>query len=90
MKWAAILATVLLAGCALSTKTSESDGSETYTINCSGTVLGWSECLDKAGELCGQHGYVVLNEQEGGYPYTPGGMGDSRLMKIRCTDSDTP
>ena len=90
MKRAVILAAVLLAGCAISTKTYDSDGREAYIVNCSGVALSWSECLDKAGKLCGQRGYVVLNEQEGGYPYTPGGMGDSRRMKIRCTDSDTP
>lgn len=53
-------ATLILSGCAMSSKTYTPDGREGYSIDCSGTALSWGKCLEKAGALCGARGYEVL------------------------------
>lgn len=53
---------ISLSGCATAKKTYTSDGREGYSITCSGSALNWGMCYEKAGELCGQKGYEVLEK----------------------------
>jgi len=53
---------VVLSGCATASKTYTADGKEGYNITCSGTVLNWGMCYEKAGNLCGSKGYDVLEK----------------------------
>lgn len=52
---------VAVCGCAGSSKTYGPDGSEMYSLNCSGWARNWGMCLEKAGELCGPRGYQIVN-----------------------------
>ncbi len=52
----------LICGCATAKQTYTSDGQQGYSINCSGSALNWGMCYEKAGELCGERGYVVLEK----------------------------
>lgn len=86
-----LLAVVLLAGCATSSKTYLPDGSEGFSINCDGSALSWSQCYKKAGDLCGAQGYKVLaggnegNAIVGGNQYGfAGGMIVTRSMLVKC------
>lgn len=49
-----------LSGCATASKTYTPDGSEGYSITCSGSALNWGNCYEKAGDICGARGYDVL------------------------------
>jgi len=55
-----ILATVL-SGCATSRETYTADGRSGYSLNCSGSMLNWGMCEEKAGDLCGDKGYDILS-----------------------------
>ena len=86
-----ILVTLLLAGCATSSKTYTADGRVGHSINCSGTALNWGMCEQKAGELCGTRGYSILSKTgDNGFIATMGsssafaGSTISRSMLIAC------
>lgn len=85
------LLVVLIVGCATSRETYTADGQKGHSINCSGSALNWGMCYEKAGELCGERGYDVL-ERSGdqgavvsGTQYGLfGGSVMNRSMIIRC------
>lgn len=52
----------LIGGCATSKQIYTADGQQGYSINCSGSALNWGMCYEKAGELCGENGYEVLEK----------------------------
>ena len=87
-----LIAIAALAGCAAAQKTYLADGSEGYSIDCSGQALNWGYCDRKAGELCGARGYEVLGKEgEQGGPTLSGNQFGlystqvmSRSMMIRC------
>jgi hypothetical protein len=60
--------TIVLSGCAVSSKVVLPSGGRGYSINCSGAALTWGQCYEKAGSLC-PHGYKII-EQEGQKPGT--------------------
>lgn len=51
-----------LCGCATASKTFTSEGKEGYNINCSGSALNWGMCYEKAGDLCGERGFEILEK----------------------------
>lgn len=55
-----VLLILLLTGCASASKTYTPDGSEGYSLNCSGGGRNWGMCYEKAGELCKERGYTVV------------------------------
>ncbi len=59
-----ILTAMLLASCATSKQVYTSSGKQGYTINCPGAALTWNSCFEKAGEICGEHGYDVLERSD--------------------------
>lgn len=77
--------------CATSKKTYTEDGKEGFSINCSGSVLNWGNCYEKAGELCGSKGYEVM-EKSGDVGNTIssnqyglyGGSVINRSMRVKC------
>ncbi len=95
----AVVAASLLGGCAWASKTHGPDGKEAYALNCSGLARSWATCLERAGDLCGERGYTVL-ERNGevvnmsvgsGYANTSGasinsfsGTGLGRSMVVAC------
>ena len=52
----------LFGGCATAKQTYTADGQKGYVIDCSGSALNWGLCYEKAEELCGEKGYVVLEK----------------------------
>lgn len=51
---------IALAGCATSSPTYAPDGSQAFSLNCSGTARNWGMCYEKAGEICKEKGYTVV------------------------------
>jgi hypothetical protein len=84
---------ISLSGCATAKKTYTSDGREGYSITCSGSALNWGMCYEKAGELCGQKGYEVLEKAgdqgamlSGNQFGLYGGSVINRNMIIKCKE----
>ena len=93
MKTVAVsLVTLFLAtGCATATKTYAPDGKEAFNIDCSGTLLSWGMCYQKAGNLCGSRGYEIIAQiGDQGVILTAGQYGAiggsvmSRSLLIKC------
>jgi len=57
------LATIVY-GCATAKQTYTPSGKKGYSIDCSGTLLTWNLCYEKAGELCQSGGYSILDKHE--------------------------
>jgi len=84
---------LVLTGCATASKTFTSDGKEGYSITCSGTVMNWGHCYEKAGDLCGTKGYMVLEKSgdkgamvSGNQFGLYGGSVINRSMIIQCKE----
>src|SRR5262245_5657726 len=94
---------LVLAGCASSQQMYTPDGQQGHTVSCSpvwsGGIIGgiadgatsWAQCYQKAGEICGERGYTILQQLgEGGARADVGRYGGSarttnnRMMVIQC------
>lgn len=64
---------VLVGGCATARDVYLADGSKGYNINCGGALMNFANCLEKAGELCGSRGYLVVNQQGDAIPISTAG-----------------
>ena len=53
---------IMLQGCVTSKEIFLADGSLGHNINCSGSGKNFSNCLEKAGEICGSRGYHILDQ----------------------------
>lgn len=58
-----LILVVLLSGCAMSSEMYLPDGSKGYNISCDGTANSMGNCFQKAGQLCGERGYTVVNRE---------------------------
>lgn len=65
-----IIFVIALQGCATSREVFLADGTKGYNINCSGSGMNYSNCLEKAGEVCGARGYHLLNQQGDVVPFS--------------------
>jgi len=53
----------LLAGCVTVKEVYEPDGDKAYALNCSDdTGTTWDHCYEKAGEICRESGYTILEK----------------------------
>ena len=87
------LMTVMLTGCASARKTYTSDGKEGYSINCSGNSSTWGNCYERAGDICGEKGYLVIEKigetmtsSSGNIIEQHSGSDMNRNMIIRCKE----
>jgi len=71
----ALIAT--LQGCATSREVFLADGNKGHNIDCSGAVMNYSHCLEKAGQICGASGYLVVNQQGDAVPFSTAAGGFS-------------
>jgi hypothetical protein len=58
-----IASTILLVGCASGASSNRiytADGKRGYAVNCSGVDRNWGTCYQKAGSICEEKGYDVL------------------------------
>lgn len=60
MKKIVLLSFLLLSACTTSKTVTGPNGEILHHVNCSGSVLTWADCYEKAGKLCPQ-GYTVEN-----------------------------
>jgi|BarGraIncu01121A_1022015.scaffolds.fasta_scaffold200349_1 hypothetical protein len=84
-----ILIASLICGCTSVKKVYTSEGKEAYSLNCSGSALSWSNCYERAEDLCGTKGYVVLNKNEESKFMQMGTQGviwTERTMVIQCNE----
>jgi hypothetical protein len=58
---AALVAALMLAGCASSREVYTPSGELGYVISCDG--VGWAVCYTKASDLCGAKGYQIIKQQ---------------------------
>lgn len=61
---------IALQGCVTSREVFLADGTQGHNINCSGSGMNYSNCLEKAGEICGTRGYHLLNQQGDIVPFS--------------------
>jgi hypothetical protein len=57
-----LCASLLVVGCASSSRTFDAEGKEAQVLNCSGMARNWGMCYEKAGELCGTKGYDIVEK----------------------------
>ncbi len=92
MRWIAIACLCsLLGACATASQTYGPDGKVAYTIDCSGAARTWAECQQKAGDICGSHGYRIVSVNGQTDPALVATMGTVmgmpvifRTMEISC------
>lgn len=87
----ALLVATAVSGCASVMESYSQDGRKAYALNCSGTARGWDKCFSKAGEICKEAGYDVLDRtgettaQIGGNRHGfYGSQGSERSMVVAC------
>jgi hypothetical protein len=90
----AVLALVVvnLCGCAVTVKPVYGpDGQQAHAIACSALGKDWSDCFEKAGEICGARGYKVWNQAtsqsaiiSGSEESVIGGSSEGRTLLIGC------
>lgn len=57
-------ACLIASGCATERQSYAPDGRKAYSLNCSGLARGWDKCFAAAGNICGGHGYDVLDRSD--------------------------
>ena len=67
-------------GCATSSEVFLADGSKGYNISCRGAVMNFSHCHEKAGEICGDRGYVLVNQFGDAVPFATAGGGSAAFF----------
>ena len=89
-----ILPILLLAACATSEEIEIAKGQRGYSIDCSADHLDWSLCYEKAGKICGERGFEIIDKTGGtgvmiaGIQYGVYGKSDhKRSMIIKCIDA---
>ena len=82
---------MLLSACATSKEIDIAEGQRGYSIDCSAEHLDWSRCYEKAGQICGEKGFEILDKTGGtgmvvaGVEYgVYGEAGLNRSMTIKC------
>ena len=57
------LIAIQLCGCAVGVKPVYGpDGQQAHAITCSALGRDWSDCFEKAGQICGARGYKIWNQ----------------------------
>jgi hypothetical protein len=86
------LTAIHLGGCAVGVKPVYGpDGQQAHAITCSALGRDWSDCFEKAGQICGARGYKVWNQAtsessviSGDQNSIFGGSSESRTLLIGC------
>lgn len=86
------LIAIQLSGCAIGVKSVFGpDGQQAYAITCSALGRHWTDCFEKAGELCGARGYNIWNQStsrsavlSGGEGVVFGSSSEERTLLIGC------
>ena len=89
-----LICVFVLGACTTSSKTYAPEGQEGYRISCSSIFLTWGSCYEKAGDICGERGYVIHMKSGGIGAKMPAGQAayasSDRSMIIQCNDQIPP
>ena len=87
------VSSILFLACATSKQTYTPDGQKGHVIDCSGSALNWGMCYEKAGQICKDKGYIILEKSgdqgtmvSGNKFGIYGGSVMSRSMIIKCKE----
>ena len=83
-----IFSLIVLAACAISREMYLPDGSVGYNIQCDGSANSMSNCFQKAGEICGSNGYILLNREGEAIPYMEGLYHRPQIFESRTIVDD--
>lgn len=89
------LMTMYLCGCAVGVKAVHGpDGQQAHAITCSALGRDWSDCFERAGQICGARGYKVWNQSasqsaiiSGDQDSIFGGTSEERTLLIGCKEA---
>ncbi|MGB5728421.1 MAG: hypothetical protein WBM52_14580 [Thiogranum sp.] len=91
-----IFLVMMLSACATSKEIDIAEGQRGYSIDCSADHLNWSLCYEKAGQICDEKGFEILDKTGGtgvvvaGVEYgVYGESGLKRSMTIECRNKQT-
>lgn len=68
---------ILLQGCTIASEVYLADGTKGYNIDCGGAIQNFGACLERAGDLCAERGYTVINQAGEAVPFSTAGGGFS-------------
>ena len=71
MKRILIFVSLILSSCASATKVTLPSGQKGFSIDCSGTAIPVSKCIEKAGEVCPNGYEVISSHNESGTMFNP-------------------
>lgn len=55
-----VLLTLALTGCTAATPVTTPDGRKGFTVACTGRMMSWEDCFERAAEICGGRSYDVF------------------------------
>ena len=58
-----VLLTLALTGCTSAKPIATPDGRQGFTVGCSGRILSWEDCFERAAEICGGRSYDVFTHK---------------------------
>jgi hypothetical protein len=67
---AIIAALIFQSACVTTQESYLPDGSLGHHITCGGALFSMGDCMQKAGEICGAHGYQILNQNGEAIPFS--------------------
>ena len=85
-----IILIIQMTACVTSRKVYTSESQRGHSINCSGSGLDWGKCYEKAGELCREKGYEIIETSgdtggmTGNQPRSSAYLVTNRSMIIEC------
>lgn len=66
---ASMLAALDLSGCVTARETYTPSGAQGFAVTCNGKLNSWDDCLAKAGDMCRERGYMVLEKNGEQLPF---------------------
>lgn len=78
-----VLAALNLSGCVTARETYTSSGGQGYKLTCNGHMNSWEDCLAKAGDMCRERGYTVLEKDGERLPFAYSSANATSDVKAR-------
>ena len=83
---------IVLCACVTAKPVYGPDGQQAHAISCSESIgIDWSDCFERAGQICGTRGYKIWNQASsesslisGDSDFLIGGTSESRTLLISC------
>lgn len=70
MKKSIILAGLVVSACTTAKGVHLPDGAQGYSISCGGKLNSFAGCVEKAGEICAEKGYDIIDRSGEVIPYS--------------------